>query len=164
MNPYGTGKIVLFEVRYTVDWHIFELAAFIFLGVCGGIYGALFIKASKQWATSFRRIPFIKANPVGELMVVALLSALIGYWNKYSKMAVSELLYELASPCSGGAEHGGLCPAPDEIPETIWYLAIALIIKSFLTLVLSSPFISEPFTNWKIRVITFGTKVPAGSK
>ena len=141
MNPYGTGKIVLFEVRYTVDWHIFELVAFIFLGICGGIYGALFIKASKQWATSFRRIPFIKANPVGELMVVALLSAFIGYWNKYSKMAVSELLYELASPCSGGAtEHSGLCPTPDEIPETIRYLAIALIIKSFLTLDSIIPF------------------------
>lgn len=134
LNPYGTGKIVLFEVRYTVDWHIFELAAFIFLGICGGVYGALFIKASKHWATRFRRIAFIKKNPLGELVLVALVSALIGYWNRYSKMAVSELLYELASPCSGGAsEHSGLCPAPDEIPEAIGYLAIALAIKSFLT-------------------------------
>lgn len=125
---------MLFEVRYTSDWHIFELVAFIFLGICGGIYGALFIKASKQWATRFRRIPFIKQNPVGELMLVALVSALISYWNRYSKMAVSELLYELASPCSGGgSEHSGICPAPDEIPAAIGDLAIALAIKSFLT-------------------------------
>ncbi|KAF8455421.1 chloride channel [Terfezia claveryi] len=145
LNPYGTGKIVLFEVRYTVDWHIFELVAFIFLGICGGIYGALFIKASKHWATRFRRIPFIKKNPVGELMLVALVSALISYWNRYSKMAVSELLYELASPCSGSdSQHSDICPAPDEIPMAIGDLAIALAIKSFLT------------------VITFGAKVPAG--
>ncbi|KAI5796384.1 chloride channel [Peziza echinospora] len=145
LNPYGTSKIVLFEVRYTVDWHIFELAAFIFLGVCGGIYGAMFIKASKHWATRFRRITFIKAHPVFELVLVALVSAIISYWNKYSKMAVSELLYELASPCSGKSDdRKGLCPAPDEIPEAIGYLAIALAIKSLLT------------------VITFGTKVPAG--
>lgn len=65
---------------------------------------------------------------------MALVSALISYWNRYSKMAVSELLYELASPCSGGAsEHSGLCPAPDEIPRAIGDLAIALAIKSFLT-------------------------------
>ena len=146
LNPYGTGKIVLFEVRYIIDWHIFELVAFIFLGICGGIYGALFIKASKHWSTSFRRIPFIKKNPIRELMLVALVTALIGYWNKYSKMAVSELLYELASPCSEGAvKHSSLCPKPPHIPEAIQQLAVALVIKSFLT------------------VITFGTKVPAGS-
>ncbi|KAF8466593.1 chloride channel [Kalaharituber pfeilii] len=145
LNPYGTSKIVLFEVRYTIDWHIFELLAFIFLGVCGGTYGALFIKASKHWATRFRRIRFIKANPLAELMLVALVSALVSYWNRYSKMAVSELLYELASPCSGGeSAHSNLCPEPEEIPDAIWYLAIAFAIKSFLT------------------VITFGTKVPSG--
>lgn len=125
---------MLFEVRYTVDWHFFELAAFIFLGICGGVYGALFIKASKHWATRFRRIRFIKSNPVAELILIAVVTALTQYWNRYSKMAVSELLFELASPCSGGAsEHSGLCPAPEEIPGAILYLAITLAIKSFLT-------------------------------
>ena len=134
LNPYGTSKIVLFEVRYTVDWHVFELLAFIFLGICGGVYGALFIKASKHWATRFRRINFIKSNPLAELMLVALVSALISYWNRYSKLAVSELLYELASPCTGNpSDHAGLCPTPDEIPAAIGYLAIAFAIKSFLT-------------------------------
>lgn len=136
LNPYGTNKIVLFEVRYTIDWHIFELVVFVFLGVCGGVYGALFIKASKHWATTFRRIPFIKAHPVGELMLVALVSSLVSYWNRYSKLAVSELLFELASPCTGSpSEHSGLCPEPDEIPAAIYYLSVAFAIKSVLTLV-----------------------------
>ncbi|KAL7271479.1 hypothetical protein RUND412_005763 [Rhizina undulata] len=145
LNPYGTSKIVLFEVRYETDWHFFELVIFVFLGVCGGIYGALFIKASKYWATTFRRLKHIKDHPILELMLVALVTALVSYWNRYSKLAVSELLFELASPCKqGSSEQEGLCPAPDEIPDAIKSLLIAFAIKSVLT------------------VITFGTKVPAG--
>ncbi|CAZ85392.1 unnamed protein product [Tuber melanosporum] len=145
LNPYGTNKIVLFEVRYTSDWHIFELFVFVFLGMCGGVYGAFFIKASKFWATTFRRNGFIKTHPVLELSLVALATGLVSYWNRFVKLAVSELLFELASPCSGNpSDHSGLCPKPDEIPSTILYLLVALAIKSVLT------------------VVTFGTKVPAG--
>lgn len=35
LNPYGTNKIVLFEVRYKIDWEWFELAGFILVGVLG---------------------------------------------------------------------------------------------------------------------------------
>src|SRR5271163_1944374 len=63
LNPYGTSKIVLFEVRYVTDWRYFELVNFAFLGFAGGIAGALFIKASRFWATTFRRIPVIKSYP-----------------------------------------------------------------------------------------------------
>src|SRR6478735_11779955 len=48
LNPYGTHKIVMFEVRYLVDWEFFELSSFILTGVLGGALGALFIKASKH--------------------------------------------------------------------------------------------------------------------
>ncbi|KAI5848225.1 chloride channel [Tricharina praecox] len=145
LNPYGTSKIVLFQVRYVTDWHFFELFVFVFLGVCGGVYGAMFIKASKYWATTFRKNKLVKSHPVWELAFVALITGLLSYWNRYVRLAVSELLFELASPCSANpSENSGLCPKPDEIPGTIIYLLIALALKSFLT------------------VITFGTKVPAG--
>lgn len=32
LNPYGTNKIVIFEVRYLTDWEFFEIATFILLG------------------------------------------------------------------------------------------------------------------------------------
>lgn len=145
LNPYGTNKIVLFEVRYVTDWHIFELLIFVFLGIIGGIYGALFIKASKFWATSFRKIKIIKDHPVMELSIVAVATAICSYWNKYARMAVSELLFELASPCSGNpSENSGLCPRPEDIPDTLVLLLVALALKSVFT------------------VVTFGTKVPAG--
>lgn len=145
LDPYGTGKIVIFEVRYTTDWQIFELIAFVILGVLGGALGALFIKTSRFWAKNFRRIPIIKRWPMLEVLLVAVITGLVGFWNRYTKLAVTELLLELASPCGeDDISNTGLCPQQQDIPTVIRYLFIAFIIKSFLT------------------TITFGIKVPAG--
>ena len=145
LNPYGTSKIVLFQVRYVTDWYIFELVAFVFLGVCGGIYGAMFIKASKYWATTFRRNKLVKSHPVMELSFVALITGLVSYWNRYVRLAVSELLFELASPCSANpSENSGLCPTPEEIPSTIVYLLVALALKSVLTYANSHLLLAKP--------------------
>lgn len=35
MNPYRTGKLVLFQVTYDRDWHFFEIMFFVILGVFG---------------------------------------------------------------------------------------------------------------------------------
>jgi len=145
LNPYGTSKIVLFEVRYITDWRVFELFWFGFLGFAGGLLGALFIKASKFWATTFRRIPTIKKYPIVEVILVALITGLTSFWNRYTRLPVAELLAELASPCTqGSAGMTGLCPAAEDIPSVIWYLFMAFVIKAILT------------------IITFGIKVPAG--
>ncbi|KAI9927671.1 hypothetical protein ASPWEDRAFT_119658 [Aspergillus wentii DTO 134E9] len=145
LNPYGTGKIVLFEVRYNSDWLMFEMGLFILLGILGGATGALFIKASGFWARSFRRIPLIKRWPMLEVILVALLTGVTSFWNRYTKLPVSELLFELASPCKhDSASPNGLCPTEDGIGGIIRYLLVALVIKSLLT------------------TVTFGIKVPAG--
>lgn len=145
LNPYGTGKIVLFQVRYLGDWEMFEMVIFILLGVLGGAAGALFIKASSVWARSFRRIPIIKRYPMLEVVLVALVTGLVGFWNRYTKLPVSELMFELASPCEHvSSSPTGLCPSEDRIGDIIRYLLVALVIKSLLT------------------IVTFGIKVPAG--
>lgn len=145
LNPYGTGKIVLFEVRYLGDWEIFELAIFMLLGVLGGAAGALFIKASSIWAKSFRRIPAIKRWPLLEVVLVALVTGLSSFWNRYTRLPVTELLFQLASPCQRDSQSpDGLCPHPEGVGEVISALTIAFVIKSILT------------------IITFGIKVPAG--
>jgi chloride channel 3/4/5 len=144
LNPYGTGKIVIFEVRYVTDWRFFEVLVFVLLGVLGGGLGALFIKASRIWAQSFRRISFVKRWPLLEVVLVATITGAVSFWNRYTRLAVTELLFELASPC-GPDDSSGLCPqTPKEIVEVLWYLGAALVIKSLLT------------------TITFGIKVPAG--
>ncbi|RMZ92374.1 hypothetical protein DV736_g364, partial [Chaetothyriales sp. CBS 134916] len=143
LNPYGTSKIVLFQVRYSTDWHLFELGSFAFLGFAGGLLGALFIKASRVWATTFRRIPLIKSYPMIEVLLVAITTGLLSFWNRFTRIPVAELLYELSAPCDRSNDTG-LCPTRDGLPGVIWYLTVAFIIKSFLT------------------TITFGIKVPAG--
>ncbi|QPH12616.1 hypothetical protein C2857_004865 [Epichloe festucae Fl1] len=148
LNPYGTHKIVMFQVRYLVDWEYFELLSFIFVGVVGGALGALFIKASKYWAQTFRRIGPIKTYPILEVFLVALVTALLNFWNPLVKEPVAKLLLNLASPCNANDENTdelGLCPkSVNDIPSILLTLMIAFLIKGFLT------------------VITFGIKVPAG--
>nr|POF05893.1 isoform 2 of h(+)/cl(-) exchange transporter 3 [Quercus suber] len=145
LDPYGTGKIVLFEVRYVIDWKLFELIVFILLGMLGGALGALFIKASRIWASTFRRISVVKKYPVFEVVLVAFVTGIVSFWNRYTKIPVAELLYELAAPCDSFSETGhGLCPTRERIPEILWYLSLAFLVKAALT------------------VVTFGIKVPAG--
>jgi hypothetical protein len=38
MNPFRTGKIVLFQITYDRDWHFFEIIFFIVLGIFGVRY------------------------------------------------------------------------------------------------------------------------------
>lgn len=145
LNPYGTGKIVIFEVRYITDWRFFEMFVFILLGILGGATGAVFIKASRIWAQTFRRIPIIKKAPLVEVFLVALITGLTSFWNRYTKLPVTELLFELASPCGPQVGESGLCPANRaEILAVMQYLSVAFVVKSLLT------------------TITFGIKVPAG--
>ncbi|KAL8938670.1 MAG: hypothetical protein Q9211_003102 [Gyalolechia sp. 1 TL-2023] len=144
LNPYGTGKIVIFEVRYAVDWKFFEIFIFILLGMLSGALGALFIKACAVWARTFRRIPLIKRWSILEVALVALVTGLVSFWNRHTKLAVTELMFQLASPCETGTSTG-LCPnSRDEVLDVLRSLGQAFIIKSFLT------------------TITFGIKVPAG--
>ncbi|KEZ44818.1 Uncharacterized protein SAPIO_CDS2934 [Scedosporium apiospermum] len=148
LNPYGTHKIVMFQVRYSVDWEWFELGSFIMVGIICGAVGAFFIKASKYWAKSFRRIKIIKNYPMLEVALVALVTGLMSYWNVFTHLPVAKLLLNAAAPCDpddADRDQLGLCPSRiEEIPPVVASLFAAFLIKGFLT------------------TITFGIKVPAG--
>ena len=137
LNPYGNGKIVIFEVRYITDWEFFELASFIAVGIMGGATGALFIKASRSWAQSFRKIHIIKKWPLFEVMMVASLTGLVSFWNPFTKVPVAKLLYNLAAPCSQDRhDELGLCPQNlDEIFPVVRQLAVAFFVKGILTII-----------------------------
>lgn len=139
LNPYGTNKIVMFQVQYPVDWEYFELGSFVAVGVIGGVAGAMFIKASRLWAKSFRGISLIKKHPLLEVVLVALVTGLVGYWNGLTKLPVAELLYNLAAPCDvtdNNLQNLGICPTEvDEIPPVLLKLFGAFLIKGILTIV-----------------------------
>ncbi|KAF2861857.1 hypothetical protein K470DRAFT_256404 [Piedraia hortae CBS 480.64] len=145
LNPYNTGKIVLFQVRYLLDWQFFEIIAFVLLGVLGGLTGAMFIKASAIWAKTFRKINVIKRYPIAEVVLVAIVTGFVSYWNRYTRLPVAELLFELAAPCDAFTSTGSsLCPTRERIPDIIRYLGSAFVVKTLLT------------------IVTFGIKLPAG--
>ncbi len=148
LNPYGGNKTVLFEVHYTTDWKSFEIVVFVLIGITGGTIGALFVKMSRLWENSFRRIPIINRNPLLETVLVGLLTGLLSFWNRHTRFGAAELLSELATPCDKWAHismtDSGACPPIESIPILLRSLAIAFVIKYFLT------------------VVTFGLHVPAG--
>ncbi|ANB13164.1 Gef1p [Sugiyamaella lignohabitans] len=78
-------------------------------------------------------------------MLIAVITGCVTFFNPYTSKSVSELLYDLASPCNESSRALTLCPSePSKIPALLGSLGCALLIKVVLT------------------SVTFGVKVPAG--
>ncbi|KAH8119432.1 clc channel [Phellopilus nigrolimitatus] len=146
LDPFGTGKLVLFQVTYDKDWHAYELIFFLLLGVFGGVYGAYFSKLNIRWSRYVRKT-WLKTHPVAEVILVTLVTTLLCFLNPYTRMGGTELVYNLFSECrSDNDSHVGLCPRdPTALAGPLARsIGVALIVKGALT------------------IVTFGIKVPAG--
>ncbi|THH28756.1 hypothetical protein EUX98_g5452 [Antrodiella citrinella] len=148
LDPFGSGKLVLFQVTYDKDWHAYELIPFLFLGVFGGVFGAYFSKLNYRWSRHVRNGTWIKTHPVIEVLLVTLVSSIFCFVNPYTRMGGTELVYNLFAECRPGSAntHSGLCvidPSSQAIP-VIRAIFVALLVKAGLT------------------CITFGIKLPAG--
>ncbi|XP_061816891.1 H(+)/Cl(-) exchange transporter 5 isoform X3 [Nerophis lumbriciformis] len=166
INPFGNSRMVLFYLEFHAPWHFVELGPFILLGIFGGLWGALFIKANIAWCRR-RKSTRLGHYPVTEVLVVAALTALLAFPNSYTRMSASELISELFNDCSlldssqlCGYKQVHACPsntsetsagnsladraAGEGLQTALWQLALALIFKMLIT------------------IITFGIKVPSG--
>jgi chloride channel 3/4/5 len=148
LNPYHTGKIVLYQVTYTTGWHGFELVPFALLGIIGGIYGGLFIKLN-MFVARIRKAegyPF-RNKPIIEVFVVSAISALVNYPNLFMRAQMSELVYYLFAECDtiGNNDIFGLCRATTAGALSMVWLLIAASQLGFL-----------------LASITFGLQIPAG--
>ncbi|KAI8626832.1 chloride channel [Xylariaceae sp. FL1651] len=143
-DPFRSGKLVLYQVKFTTGWHGFEIIPFALLGILGGIYGGLFIKANMrvaQWKKSTYWLP----GPLVQVASVALLTALINYPNFYMRAQSSELVSSLFSDCRLVLDDPfGLCKTGAASASTIVLLLFASILGFFLA------------------SITFGLQIPAG--
>jgi chloride channel 3/4/5 len=116
MNPFHTGKLVIFQVRYTNTWVSFEMIPFLLVAVLGGIeqqytlsqsidlaqiglIGAFFIKMNIKMC-SFRKTSKLSQYQIREVMVVATLTALISYINPYMRGNSGEIMANLFAECS----------------------------------------------------------------
>lgn len=145
LNPFRTGKLVLYQVNYLGGWHAFELVPFALLGVIGGLCGALFIRlnmAIARWRKS-SSIAILR-NPVFEVVAVAVITASINFPNKFMRVQFPELVATLFAECSDlRDERLGLCgdvAAP----------------------VASSNLLAAAILGFCLTSITFGLQIPAG--
>ncbi|XP_061769481.1 H(+)/Cl(-) exchange transporter 5-like isoform X4 [Nerophis ophidion] len=99
LNPFGNSRMVLFYVEFHAPWHFVELGPFILLGIFGGLWGALFIKANIAWCRR-RKSTRLGHYPVTEVLVVAAMTALLAFPNSYTRMSASQLIAELFNDCS----------------------------------------------------------------
>ncbi|CAI2199684.1 3994_t:CDS:2, partial [Funneliformis geosporum] len=110
-----------------------------------GLFGALLCKLIILYTKYVRNRSWLKKWPVIEVMMVVIITASINFWNRYTKMSSTDLVYDLFSECKGENDHKGLCVnSPEEMFDVFCLLGLALISK-FLTC-----------------VITFGVRTPAG--
>ncbi|KAH8806845.1 Cl-channel protein [Flagelloscypha sp. PMI_526] len=122
MNPFRTGKLVLFQVTYDRDWHFFEIIFFVILGIFGGLYGAFVIKFNLQ-----------ANHGVAEAVLLATITAMIGYSNRFLRIDMTESMAVLFHECEGRQR---------------WRLANSLLLATAIRCLLV--------------IVSYGCKVPAG--
>ncbi|KAI1314486.1 glycerol ethanol, ferric requiring protein [Mortierella claussenii] len=141
MNPYRTGKLVMFQVSYDRDWHFFEIIFFVLLGIFGGLYGAMIIKYNLKVQHVRKR--YLGDYGVIEAATLAFLTCTFAYWNIFMKIDMAESMNILFRECEGSEDYMGLCK-----PENTWKM-VALLFFALIMRVATC-------------TISYGAKIPAG--
>ena len=141
MNPFRTGQLVMFSVKYDRGWHFFEVVFYIVLGIFGGCYGAFMIKWNLV-AQSFRK-KYLGQYAIPEAVVLAGATALLCYPNMFLRIDMTEMMEMLFQECEGDNDYDGLCEKENRW-SLVFSLAIATGLRAFLV------------------IISYGCKVPAG--
>jgi chloride channel 3/4/5 len=148
LNPFHTGKIVLYQVKYTTGWHGFEIVPFVILGIGGGVYGGLFIKLNMLVAR-FRKSSHnpLLGWPIAEVFFIAVVTAFVNFPNLFMRAQLSELVYYLFAECAslGNNDIFGLCKVTTAGSISIITLLLTAAGLGFL-----------------LASVTFGLQIPAG--
>lgn len=151
LNPTGTGKLVLFETSYGVNYDSVHYLVFILLGVCGGLFGGIFCQANFHWSKFFRSYSLIKNHPVLEVSLVVLVTALLQFPNHLIRSTGDVVLEDLLIDCKRASDiphmHVSYVCEQEALADKSNYF-IWLATGTFVKLVLIT--------------VTFGCKVPSG--
>lgn len=145
LNPNGTGKLVLFETNYGVNYDPVHYLVFIFLGVVGGVFGGVFCQANFMWSKTFRKYSVISNHPVFELALVVLATAVLQYPNPLTREPGDIIIKNLLVDCRR-PQGSWVCEQEALQDKTRYYgwLFYGTTVKLILT------------------IVTFGCKVPSG--
>lgn len=141
MNPFRTGQLVMFTVKYDRSWHFFELPFYILLGVFGGLYGAFVMKWNLRMQAFRKR--YLSAYPILESVTLALATAVLCYPNMFLRIDMTESMEILFLECEGGHDYDALCDRQNRW-RMVFSLLLATVLRTFLV------------------IISYGCKVPAG--
>ncbi|KAJ9604370.1 glycerol ethanol, ferric requiring protein [Cladophialophora chaetospira] len=141
MNPFRTGQLVMFSVKYDRDWHFFEIVFYIILGIFGGLYGAFVIKGHLT-VQAFRK-KYLAKYAIPEAVILAGATALLCYPNMFLRRDMTEMMEMLFRECEGDYDYDGLCEAKNRL-SLIGSLFLATVMRIGLV------------------IISYGAKVPAG--
>lgn len=141
MNPFRTGQLVMFTVRYDRTWHFFELPFYILLGIFGGLYGAFVMKWNLR-AQAFRK-RYLSKYPILESTILALATAVVCFPNMFLRIDMTESMEILFLECEGGHDYDELCDRQNRW-SMVFTLLAATLLRTFLV------------------IISYGCKVPAG--
>ncbi|KAI0769196.1 Cl-channel protein [Irpex lacteus] len=144
VDPFGTSKLVLFQVSGVTDtWKGFELIPACILAAIGGVVGSLLIRLNATVAV-FRHNSALREWPVLEVVGFTAITAAVSYLVIFCRVQSSELVANLFQECDPTkGDYHGLCN-PTAIWRNIFLLTLTAAIKVLLTA-------------W-----TFGMMVPAG--
>ena len=142
MNPFRTGQLVMFSVKYDRDWHFFEIVFYIILGIFGGLYGAFVINWNLK-AQAFRK-KYLSKYAIPEAVILAGATALLCYPNMFLRIDMTEMMETLFRECEGDYDYDGLCDRRNRW-SLITSLAAATVMRTLLF------------------IVSYGCKVPSGA-
>lgn len=140
---------MLFETHYGASYDLSHYLIFILLGVVGGLFGGAFCRLNFLWSKWFRSFSIIKNNPVFEVALVVLATALLQYPNPLTRdpndVLISNLFVDCRDPTSSTSSY--ICHRESQPSTKTAYLLLLL---------------AGTLTKLILTIITFGTKVPSG--
>jgi chloride channel 3/4/5 len=148
LNPMGTGKLVLFESNFGTEYAPVHYLVFVLLGVAGGVFGGLFCKLNYMWSRWFRAFGVIKGNPVLEVALVVLVTAVVQYPNPLTREPGDVIIKNLLVDCGDESSSFSWVCGREEREGADWKYIGWLTYGTLAKLVLTT--------------VTFGIKVPSG--
>jgi chloride channel 3/4/5 len=140
VNPFRTGQLVLFSVKYDQNWHFFEILPFVVIGAFGGFMGLFIIKWNLR-VQAFRK-KYLAKYPVQEVTILAFITAVVCYFNEFLRIDMTESMQILFHECN--ARWDNITCQAQHRTYVVFSLLAAVVIRTFLV------------------IISYGSKVPAG--
>lgn len=133
VNPYRTGRTVVFAVEYVRDWLGFELPIFILLGVLGGLFGATYGRLTRRWQRFRERFGF-QRHPVWEVVAISLFTSAIGVLHPLFRLSSARMVSVLFQECIDN-DLDGICTTNGAYASHFLMVLLSALFRVVLPLV-----------------------------